>query len=159
MTREHDVFQAINGGSASVKDIFRCVWCHERYASLADLTQHLKEANHSAAAAAADTQMQTQGRKRFSTRRNASVCSYSYSRSFTVCSPHSQMSIILPASVFSEWRISFKDADPSQVLTDPDSGGQEVADDHDPGTSPDSAIRSFEVSSQTYFILPFSELW
>ena len=39
------------------RDIFRCVWCHERYASLADLTQHLKEANHSA-----ETQMQTQGR-------------------------------------------------------------------------------------------------
>jgi hypothetical protein len=30
----------------AVSDIFRCVWCHERYGSLADLTQHLKEANH-----------------------------------------------------------------------------------------------------------------
>ena len=155
LTREHHVFQAINGGSASVKDIFRCVWCHERYASLADLTQHLKEANHSAAAA--DTQMQTQGPKPFSTRRIASACSYS--RSFTMCSPHSQMSRISLASVFYQWRITFQDADPVQDLTDPDSGGQEVADDDDPGTSPDSAIRSFEVSSQTYFILPFSELW
>ena len=82
-----------------------------------------------------------------------------FSHDHCMCSPHSQMSRNLPASVFSEWRISFKDADPSQVLTDPDSGGQEVADDDDPGTSPDSAIRSFEVSSQTYFILPFSELW
>ena len=50
------------------KDIFRCVWCHERYASLADLTQHLKEANHSVAA---ETQMQTQGRDTFSNRKIA----------------------------------------------------------------------------------------
>ena len=53
-----------NGGSSATssvaKDIFRCVWCHERYASLAELTQHLKEANHSEAAP------HTQGRPRYS---------------------------------------------------------------------------------------------
>ena len=41
------------GHQAMVKDpateVFRCVWCQEQYSSLADLTQHLKEAKHTTA--------------------------------------------------------------------------------------------------------------
>ncbi len=42
---------AAAAAAAAASDIFRCVWCQERYSSLAELTQHLKEANHTATAA------------------------------------------------------------------------------------------------------------
>ena len=44
-----------NKTSSNIPEVFRCVWCQERYNSLSELTQHLREANHAASMAAATT--------------------------------------------------------------------------------------------------------
>ena len=49
--------QWLNRGPESNKDIFKCVWCKESFASLASLTTHMKETKHFGASIPASPQL------------------------------------------------------------------------------------------------------
>ncbi|XP_017155009.1 protein tiptop [Drosophila miranda] len=86
----HSAWQShwLNKGADAAKDVFKCVWCKQSFATLASLTTHMKETQHcgvqipspsSAAAVGAGNQPMT----RVPTSTSTSACSSSSSTSTT----------------------------------------------------------------------------